>query len=185
MSETDRQLFHIDLGLGVIMLFVIAGQTAALAFLSASILAGVILIHLKMRETPIPIIDWFLARFERKGEVPGYGSLWYFVGLLLLFSLLKNPAHVASAALILAGSDGLSTLVGVRYGKNPLPYNKNKTLEGSAAFFASSAIFAYALLGPSGIFLAVFATVVESLPLGIDDNLTIPLASSIFLRLFA
>lgn len=182
MNELDRQLFHIDLGLLLVLFFAFFGSTSTLCLLSLSILLGSLLIHMKLRNSRLPLIDWFLGKFERSGEAPGYGSLWYMVGFLLLFSLLQNPSQLAASSLILAVGDGLSTLAGRRFGRNPLPYNRKKTLEGSAAFFLSSSLLAFPFLGTNAIVLAFLATIGESISLGVDDNLTVPALCILFLK---
>jgi dolichol kinase len=88
---------------------------------------------------------------------------------------------VINALAVLIISDSTSALVGRRFGKRRF---LNKTLEGSFAFFLSAVLvlcvtpkvsglpLEYAI----GIIAAFVATVVESAPFTVDDNLTVPLS---------
>ena len=73
--------------------------------------------------------------------------------------------------------DGLAAFVG-RSGKHKLPWNKAKTLEGFLAFSLGGAGAAYFFLGPvPALFYVVALGLVETLPLDVDDNVLIPVAS--------
>lgn len=86
-----------------------------------------------------------------------------------------------SAIAILVISDTTSALIGRRFGRHRF---LAKSLEGSCAFFVSAVLVIF--LTPKidnlfmeyiiGIIAAAIGTVVEALPVKIDDNLSIPLA---------
>ncbi len=86
-----------------------------------------------------------------------------------------------SAIAILVISDTTSALIGRRFGRHRF---LAKSLEGSCAFFVSAVLVIF--LTPKidnlfmeyiiGIIAAAIGTVVEALPIKIDDNLSIPLA---------
>ena len=121
-----------------------------------------------------------------------HGPLYYglvFVGATLLF-WRNSPAGVV-ALMLLCGGDGLADIVGRRWGRVRLPFNPAKSWAGSLGMFFGGYIFALALLlffnalgdfnpplapGPTLLatgLIALVATVVEALPLGEVDNLTI------------
>jgi dolichol kinase len=51
------------------------------------------------------------------------------------------PVFISATAIgIMAFGDGFATLVGKKWGKTPNPIDRNKTMEGSAAFFVFSLI---------------------------------------------
>lgn len=173
--ETQRQLVHISLGVFLLILLFYLGRSKMLYFLSGTLFLGFLLINLVVRGYKVPIASWFVETFERKdAPLPGYGSAWYVVGLLLSCILIPDINFLAATIVILAFGDAASTIYG-RNGKNPLPYNPNKTLEGSSAFFLFS-LSGYFFIGWEILPLAFVAAIVESLPIKIDDNLTIPLA---------
>jgi dolichol kinase len=58
-------------------------------------------------------------------------------------------------------------------------------VEGTLAFFFSTAILSYFFIGPLAIVLALLTALVESLPAKFDDNFTIPLVSILLYMLVA
>jgi phytol kinase len=170
------------LGLALLLVLFSFGRSKTIYFLSAILFVGLLLINLVVRGIRVPIATWFVETFERKhAPLPGYGSAWYVVGLLLSCLLINDVGYLASAILVFAFGDAASTIFGYN-GKLPLPYNKRKTLEGTSAFILFS-LPCFFFVGWYAVPLALFAALVESLPLGIDDNLSIPLACSIFFYL--
>ncbi len=177
--ETERQLFHILLGVIAVVLLLHFGRTFMIAAVFFIIIFGTVFINLKLRGKKIPIIDWFEKKFERTGvRLPGWGSACYAMGTLIPLVFLSDVSKIAGVIVILALGDGVSTLVG-RYGKIKIPYNQKKTFEGSIAMFASS-LLSYYFVGPIAIPLALIAAIIESMPI-VDDNLSIPIACTIAL----
>ena len=84
---------------------------------------------------------------------------------------------------ILIIGDTMAAFVGTMWGRTKI---WGKSFEGSLAFFFSSCAI-LALLGRVGMQVAVVgalvATVVELLPLSINDNLTIPISSGVSMSL--
>ncbi len=120
------------------------------------------------------------------------GPLYYglvFVAATLIF-WRGSPVGVV-ALMLLCGGDGLADIVGRRWGRVPLPFNPSKSWAGSLAMAVGGFVFALAFLalfnalgdfspprglGPAALKLALIAlaaAVVEALPLGDADNLTI------------
>jgi dolichol kinase len=182
INEFERQLVHINLGLACLLLLALVGKTALALIVSATLVSGMALMHLKMRGNSLPFVDPLIDRFERTHTVPGYGSLWYNVGVLLTLTLLVTDSQIASALIILALGDGMSTIVGSMHGTHRIAYNKKKTWEGALAF-ALFSLPALMFTGWLGLLAVVFASFVETLPLKIDDNLTIPLACVVVFRI--
>jgi dolichol kinase len=135
---------------------------------------GLLAFDLKAKGKTLPLIDKALSFFERPNEPAGFGALAYFAGILACLTLFEAPLSI-SILFILAISDGVSTIIGKKFGHHSLPFNKKKTFEGSLAFFAS-ALLIVPFGGIPALVAAIFATIIESLPLPLDDNLTIPLA---------
>ena len=170
------------LGLALITLLFWLGRPKTAYFLSGMLFSGFLLINLVVRGIRVPIATWFVEAFERKSApLPGYGSAWYVVGLLLSCLLIQDAYWVASAIVVLAFGDAASTIFGSR-GTHPLPYNKGKTWEGTLSFMLFS-LPCFLFIGEYAFPLIRIAALVESLPLGIDDNLAIPLACSLFFYL--
>ena len=117
------------------------------------------------------------------------GTVPYVLGIGL--TLLFYRADIATAAIcFLAFGDVAATAVGERYGKRKI--SGEKSLEGTLAFVAA-AIASGFLLSLVNIHLmhslilagALSAAAAELLPLPLNDNLVIPLASGGVMELIA
>ena len=182
LKETGRQIFHALLGLVLILFISYFGRVHTIYLLSATLFLGFLLINFTMRGFNLPIISRFLHIFEREtARLPGYGSAWYIIGLLICCLLIPNSNQIAAAILVLALGDAAATIFGAK-GKVPLPYNSKKSLEGTLAFFIFS-LSSYIFIGWYAIPLALIAALAESLPWKLDDNLIISLTCSIFFYL--
>ena len=138
-------------------------------------------------------------RLWRAGEAErGYalGIVLYPVAVFLLLLVYWNRLEVAAAVWgILAFGDGMAGVVGQALGRsNPLPWNPKKSWAGTFAYAVFGGAAAYALLQwtapgryETAFALAIaaataaFGAVLESLPQGLDDNLGVPLVTSILL----
>jgi glycerol-3-phosphate acyltransferase PlsY len=104
------------------------------------------------------------------------GSTYFLFSTIL--TILLFPKSIAIASLfILIVADTAAALVGRGIGRISI---FGKTLEGSLAFFFSSLliVWIYPNLNrfPGGL-AALGATVIEILPIKVNDNLTIPLVA--------
>lgn len=108
--------------------------------------------------------------------------------LVVILVFHDRPALAAIVWCILAFGDGIATLVGRNLPLAPLPWNRSKSIAGSLSFIALAAPVAWLAAsfietehasGAPLIVIVVIATITaaiaESLPLGIDDNIVIPL----------
>lgn len=177
--ELERQSFHTAIGFVAIAILLAFGREAAMTTVFLVLVTGTILINARLLGMSIPVIGWLENRFERKGTpVPGWGSACYAAGALIAMAFLSDVSQIAATIFILALGDGVSTVVGTKFGKNKLPHNKKKTVEGTLAFFFVS-LGSWYFVGPAAIPVALAATLAESIPV-IDDNLTIPIACVAF-----
>ncbi|MEW6749169.1 MAG: hypothetical protein AB1295_05670 [Candidatus Micrarchaeota archaeon] len=177
--EDSRQFFHMVVGFAAIAVLLIWGRGVLLAAVFFTIIIGTVLMNLRLLGRSIPLIEWFEERFERKGvPLPGWGSACFATGALVAAAFLKDPSQIAAVLLALGIGDGISNIIG-RRGGTRLPYNRKKTVEGMAAMFASS-LLAWVFIGPLALPLALIAAVAESVP-RLDDNLTVPVACTLFL----
>lgn len=110
------------------------------------------------------------------------GTTYFLSGSLLTVLFFTKPVAIAALLFLIFG-DAFSALVGVKWGRTKIG---RKSLEGSLAGFASclfiALILKYTYLGLDiGITLwgALAATIVELLPLPVNDNLSIPLCSAL------
>jgi dolichol kinase len=128
-----------------------------------------------------PWANRMLLRAEE--QVREAAMIPYAIAVLLTILTVPKPAALI-AIYTLALADPLAALVGIRWGRRRIA--RNRTLEGSLAFFAVTLVAAAAVLAEStgapgltiaaaAITIALASAVCELLPLRIDDNLTIPL----------
>ncbi len=178
-KEIQRQMFHLIIGMGAIALLLRYGRGFMVAAVFAIIIVGTLLINARLLGRKLTFIQWFEERFERKNVLfPGWGSACYAAGVLIPLAFLIDVNQIAASIFILAVGDGFSSIVG-RMGNIRLFYNRRKTLEGSVAFLLSS-LPAYYFVGAVIVPLALLTAVVESITSEVEDNLTIPIACTVF-----
>jgi dolichol kinase len=120
---------------------------------------------------------FFFGKVLREEEKPTLmGSTYFLFSTILTLLLFPKPIAIASL-LILILSDTAAALVGMAIGRTRI---FGKTLEGSAAFFLVSLLIVW--LYPnlprfSGTLAALGGTVIELLPIRLNDNLSIPLVT--------
>jgi uncharacterized protein (TIGR00297 family) len=119
--------------------------------------------------------------------------------LLLILVFSTRLDIVAAAWGILAFGDGMATLVGRRIGGRAWPWNHEKTIAGTLAFIVFGGLGAVALACwtrpaitplPSWPFeiaaplaATVVAALVETIPVRLDDNISVPAAAAAVLWL--
>ncbi|HEV2419012.1 MAG TPA: DUF92 domain-containing protein [Terriglobia bacterium] len=112
----------------------------------------------------------------------------YPVAILALVLIFNHYLEiVAMAWALLALGDGMAGAVGAVWGCHPLPFNRQKTWEGFAAFIVFGGAGALTLklwvgnlpLTRKGLLICIAAAIVgafvESLPIRLSDNITVPL----------
>ena len=178
-SETTRQVVHMTMGGFALLLRwipwwqAVALATAALAF-------------------NLFLLPRLRVNLYRPGESERgvHGIIWYPLAVLLLLVTFPRRPDIAAAAWgILAIGDGIATLAGRAIGGPRWPWNREKTLSGSAAFAIGGAAagvflawwcrpavipppaFAFTIAAP--ILAALAAALVETLPVRLDDNLSV------------
>ena len=140
-----------------------------------------------------------LPRMEvdlRKGT--GREGVWtgivvYPVSVLALILLYRHDLYiVATAWAIMALGDGMASVVGRALRGPALPWNAEKTWSGFAGFIAAGTLGAYVLLRWTAAAMlpgfawrlaaaaALVGALVESLPIRLDDNASVPLVVGAF-----
>jgi uncharacterized protein (TIGR00297 family) len=180
-SEKARQWVHVGSGAFAFLLrFLNWWQAAALAA-AAFAFNVLVLPRIGGRRLYRPIDD---AR--------GFplGILLYPLAVLLLILMFSSRLDIAAAAWgILAFGDGAATLAGTRFRGRALPWNAEKSVAGSVSFAVCAAAGGIALAWwtrPDGsiwfvalapIAAAVAAALVESMPVRLDDNISVPVVA--------
>lgn len=149
---------------------------------------------------------WWGHRVYRKKEVERglpVGILVYPFSVLLLILIFGKWMFIpAGAWAIMAFGDGLAGFFGTLLGRHRWPWNPAKSLEGSIGFLIGGTVGAWALIRwtvgqnipepwapwpPLLFFVGVpllataLTMIIESLPLKLDDNFTVPISAGLFL----
>lgn len=186
MNEVFREIIH-ACGVTVPLLSNLLGQyTIALIIIAVTFLYTFSEVAV-MEGKRIPIIYSITRYAATHAELHGFAAAPIFFALGILLTLILFPAAISSAAIaIFALGDSAAAIFGNFLGKKTLPFNKGKTLEGLIAGFflgfLSATFFVDALRALAAAAVAMF---VESLPLPINDNLTVPLTAAVTLTLIA
>jgi uncharacterized protein (TIGR00297 family) len=189
-SERARQWVHIGSGLFALLLRVLTWQQAVGLAATAFLFNLFLLPRIGGRRLYRPV-----------DEARGFpiGILLYPLSVLLLILAFPSRLDIVAATWgILAFGDGSATLIGQRAARHsgaatlgrPLPWNRQKTVAGTVAFAVCGGAGAVALAwwtrpavvpAPSLTFVivaplvaAVVAALVESIPVGLDDNISVP-----------
>jgi len=120
---------------------------------------------------------FFFGRVLREEEKPTFMGATYFIfSTILTILLFPKPIAIASIFILIL-ADTAAALIGKWIGRVGI---FGKTLEGSMAFLLTALLIVWILPNLnrfSGNLAALGATVVEILPIRVNDNLTIPLVA--------
>ena len=188
-SETARQVVHMAMG-GFALLLRWLPWWQAVALAVAALAFNLVLL-------PRLRVNLYRPGDRERGV---HGIIWYPLAVLLLLVTFPRRLDIVAAAWgILAIGDGIATLAGRAIGGPRWPWNREKTLSGSAAFAiggAAAGVFlawwcrpalapapalAFTIAAP--ILAAVTAALVETMPVRLDDNLSVAAAAGAILWL--
>ncbi|HSY48426.1 MAG TPA: DUF92 domain-containing protein [Thermoanaerobaculia bacterium] len=169
-NEALRKVLHIGMGFGALLLLRLPWRYAALIG-TAAIIGNWLLLH--------RIAGRGVSRHERGWDI---GIILYPFSVTVLIVVFNWHIEIAAVAwVLLAFGDGFATVIGQRLPLAPLPWNRAKSWGGAIAFvlFGGAAAFAIARLfgAPQDVAIAaavLISAIAESLPLGLDDNVTVP-----------
>lgn len=176
-NEVLRKGIHIAFGLGAFALKWLPWYVAA-GVCVVAVAGNLLLLH--------RLVGRAVARHERGFDA---GIVLYPVMVLLLVVVFRERMHYAAVGwALLAFGDGVATLAGKALRIGMLPWNRDKSWGGLLAFliagYAAALAVAYWMdyREPLVVLLAALAAVVtESLPLRVDDNVTVPVAAAVAL----
>ncbi|MEK6924215.1 MAG: phosphatase PAP2 family protein [Candidatus Micrarchaeota archaeon] len=175
--ELNRQLAHAAFGLAVIVIAVVLGKAAAIAFLLACAAVGITAAHFETIGTRLPLVHQLVEKFERNDAPPFKGAVNYAAGSLLAVTLAPTLEFGLAIVAMLAFGDAASTIAGKLWGKTKVHWNERKTWKGAVAFFIAGGVTAIPFLGAAAFAYSLALALVETLPLDVDDNLLIPVAA--------
>ena len=182
--ELRRKSIHL-LGLVVPILYfftsrdlIIIGVGALLTLaLAAELLKGVVP---GIRVIFLRIFSPILRSQEQKGGLTG--ATYFLIGSFLCILLFDKTLAIVCLCFLTLG-DLCAALIGKQWGRIKL--FSRKSLEGSLACFVvcTAAALLIGLHPVVAIAGALVATLIELLPVGVDDNVTIPLISGLAMHL--
>jgi uncharacterized protein (TIGR00297 family) len=184
-SEDARKLVHILFG-GCAFLFRYLSWYEA-ALLAAGALAFNIAI--------MPRVGSVIYRPVDRTRRFAAGIVFYPASVLLLVLVFPDRLDIAAAAWgILAVGDGMSSVVGKRFGVRRIPWNREKSIAGSVALFLGGGLAGsvlawwcrpnvipppYEWFSIAAPFVAALvAAFVETIPVRLDDNLSVPASAA-------
>lgn len=186
--ETRRQLVHTSMGLFALTLRWVPAW-------------GAVLLATTAIATNLLVLPRAARGLYRDGEHARRfsGILLYPIAVLFLIVAFHDRLHLAALLWgILAFGDGPATLVGRAWGGAKLPWNRGKSWAGTLAYVliggTAGAFFFWWVaqatapaIPLASILLLSFSTallggLVESIPIGLDDNVSVPLLGAIFLQ---
>ena len=185
-SEHARQWVHAGSGLFALLLRVLIWWQAAALAATALAFNMFVLPRIGGRRLYRPV-----------DEARGFplGIVLYPLSVLLLILLFPSRLDIVAAAWgILAFGDGFATLAGQRIGGPQIPWNREKTIAGTIAFVVCGGLGAVAFAlwtrpavspPPSLVFTivapltaAALAAIVETIPIRLDDNISVPMTAA-------
>jgi len=181
LSFYMRKLIHLS-GIIIILLSLSLETKYVFGFMLFLTLMFFVSEILRIRKIHLPVIHE-ITNFCKKREEKGFLIEVFFFSLSITLLLLLPSKMFLIGSLPLIIGDSFAGIVGYTFGKHKLSYNKNKTIEGSLAFFASTFI-AYLIFFDlkTSLILSVFSTLLESL-LKKYENLLLPFSVVIFYSL--
>jgi dolichol kinase len=185
--QLGRRLFHLLNGVSIATAYALLFTHEQVVRIFGAIACLVYIvdrIRIAYPEAVARRAPWINRTFMRAEEQVREAAMTPFA-IAVLLTIITVPKLAALVAIYtLAIADPLAAVVGIRFGRRRITHNR--TLEGSLAFFAATVAIAALILrwgtaaSPATIAgvsaaTAFAASVLELLPLRVDDNLTIPI----------
>ena len=184
-DERGRKILHIAIGGFALALRYVSWWQAALMAITA--IAFNVLV--------LPRVAGHLYRPGERVRDAGSGVVLYPISVLLLVLLFPNRLDIAGAAwAILAVGDGMATIAGRHMGWGAIPWNRDKSFAGTFALFLCGGLAGtlvawwcrpnvtptpevwFSVAAP--LLAALVAAFVETIPIRLDDNLSVPASAA-------
>jgi HAD superfamily phosphoserine phosphatase-like hydrolase len=141
----------------------------------------------RLRGVNIPLLSSITWKAANKTELYEFAAAPIYFALGIAISLLIFPTPIRYVAITtLTLGDGGAHIFGMKFGRTSLPFNKGKNLEGTLFGFLFAFLGAMIFIDPVRALIATaIGMLVEALPLPLNDNLTMPLASGLALLMIS
>ncbi len=194
-NELLRKMIHLSSLAIPVGYYFLDEYTAFWILLPLAILAICIDLSMKvykpLKKVIVYIFGPIMRPHELKDELVLNGATWVLISSSLCILLMPKISFICGFVILII-SDSAAALIGRKFGKHP--WFKNKSIEGSAAFFISAVISS----GIIGLFISaswqyyvalaiasLFASFIEAISgaLKIDDNISIPFSVALVIFL--
>ena len=187
-SELLRQLIHLSsAAFPVFYLFTSRNLNIVILSVALTILVAIDVLRYyskNFRNFYFRMLRHILRTFEQNDhQVIFTGATYLMFSFLMMVVIFPKPIAISSL-FVLVFCDSIAALIGRNFGQSKIG---SKTIEGSIAFFFTGIIVI--LLAPkltaqfmeyfSAVSALLITTIVELLPLKLDDNITIPFTFAI------
>ena len=174
MFELKRKAIHF-IGLSVPVLYWLTSREVTLLLVGIAVVCALCIEGARLKwEKANNLVFTIVGGYTRSHEEKKVTGATYYAVASFMVILLFSKEVAISSLLFLTFGDSVAALVGTRYGRHKI---FQKSLEGSTACFLVCSLVGYVLLGWVGVVGAFAATIIELLPIPLDDNLRIPLVS--------
>ena len=189
-NELLRKFIHVFDSIIPLSLFVLSRENLIKIIVPVTILfilMDFLRHHIKsIQNIYLFFFDRITRNFEKTKNV-FTGATYYLLGCLFVIVFFDDKSIIMASLLIMSISDSFAAIIGIKFGQTKI--YKNKSLEGSFAFFITAFIilvfFVPDLKLIFSILIAFIATLVELFSFhSLNDNITIPVFSSILIQLF-
>jgi dolichol kinase/phosphoserine phosphatase len=183
-NQIVRETIHAS-GCFVPIIAVVLGLFGTAVIILAITLLYALSEVMRMERASLPVVQSVTRAAATQPELYEFATapMFFATGILLTLLLFPSPVSSVTIAAFCLG-DSTASLFGGAFGKRTLPFNKGKTLEGSASCFFFAFCAAIFFTTPTFALLAAVATaIIESLPWPINDNLVTPLLTGLVLVL--
>ena len=183
VRELRRKCIHL-FGLIVPIIYIFIEKRPAVVAVGILVLTALLIELLKavwpsFSDVFFRIFTPLLRSHERKGAMTG--ATYYLIGAFFSILLFPKLLTIVCIFFMILG-DMSAALIGKQWGRTKLL--SQKSLEGSFACFVVCVLIGLVKFNPIVALIgALVATVVELLPTGLDDNLTMPLLSGLAMQL--
>jgi len=184
-NEVLREAIHIgSFSIPFICMYILNSFIISLLILLVTVLY-IVSEFLRIRGTNLPITSTITRNTARQPELHEVATAPVFFALGIILSLILFPTPINYVLItILTLGDGFAAVFGETLGRTVIPLNKGKTVEGTVFGFIFAFSGALLFVNPTKALIgATIGTLVEILPLPINDNLTIPLTTGLALTL--
>lgn len=187
-----RRVFHMFCGTAIATLYWVSFSHSQMVHFIGTIACVLYLveqIRINYPETAAKLLPF--TKFVMRAEEQLKESAMMPYAMAVLLTIITFPKPIALVGIYtLAFADPMSAIIGIRFGKHKI--SEHRSYEGSAAFFLSTFLATFIVLASFGtgvgfmtvlisLLMGIFCTAFDLIPLKIDDNLTIPIFTSISL----